>query len=132
MCGIGLLLKACDAMIESSDGDEYVEQLKDRMKQQLTYRGPDVQHEVTFKHNHPVDSTAELYIEGPVVSHIWMFGSVLHIQGVVPVAQPFVDEAGEISCTGPSLHTCLSHDCISPMLYVRRQRSSVEWRSVWF
>jgi asparagine synthetase B (glutamine-hydrolysing) len=96
MCGIGLVLHACEVETVSSGGNEYVRQLKERMRQQLAYRGPDVQHEVTqqSQHTDARDDTTTV-AEEVVSSYLWMFGSVLHIQGVLPAAQPFVDTSGE-------------------------------------
>lgn len=83
MCGISLVLHANESSSDTACVASDVDDLKTSIREQLSFRGPDVSNEVSVDIQHASGS-----------STAWLCGSVLHIQGENAAVQPYVDHEG--------------------------------------
>jgi asparagine synthetase B (glutamine-hydrolysing) len=100
MCGISAVLSApSEADVPQTSALQHVDALSSRLRESLTNRGPDVQNEVSvdLSDYHAVDSSNAGDVSDTKHAALWLFGSVLHIQGEAPAMQPYRDVAGK-SC----------------------------------
>jgi asparagine synthetase B (glutamine-hydrolysing) len=100
MCGISAVLSdPSEAGVPQTSALQHVDALRSRLLESLTNRGPDVQNEVSVDlSGYPAaDSSNAGDVSDTEHAALWLFGSVLHIQGEVPAMQPYRDVAGK-SC----------------------------------